>query len=290
MITGYEIPRDVVHVRGPEAATYLQGQLSQDVDAIPAGAARRSFVLQPTGKVDSWVRVTRVGDEDFMLDVDAGYGDALIARLQRFLLRTKAEVDSWDLTCVGFRGPSADTLNLPDWEGVVLRQPVGGPGGAGVDVIGLKIAYPDDAAVGSAEAYEAGRIMAGMPAMGAELTESTIPAEVGQSVIDESVSFTKGCFTGQELVARIDSRGGNVPRNLRGLVVKGEVPPAGATVQVDGADVGEVTSSALSESLGAPVALGFVRRAVEPPAEGVVTWTGGEASVEIRPLPLDQDA
>jgi folate-binding Fe-S cluster repair protein YgfZ len=97
------------------------------------------------------------------------------------------------------------------------------------------------------------------------------------------VSFTKGCFTGQELVARIDSRGGHVPRHLRGLVLAGAAPPEpGTTVVVDGAEVGTVTSSAPAPGGGA-VALAFVRRAVDPPAEGTV---GGEpATILDLPLP-----
>ena len=74
----------------------------------------------------------------------------------------------------------------------------------------------------SLEAYQAVRIEAGVPAMGAELTDRTIPAETG--IIDRTVSFTKGCYTGQELVARIDSRGGHVPRHLRGLVLSDAAP------------------------------------------------------------------
>src|SRR5690606_18640980 len=85
------VPRDVVRVAGPDALTYLQGQLSQDVvDDFDVGATTWSFVLQPTGKVDSWARVTRTAGDEVLLDVDGGHGEALIARLRRFLLRTKA--------------------------------------------------------------------------------------------------------------------------------------------------------------------------------------------------------
>ena len=103
--------------------------------------------------------------------------------------------------------------------------------------------------------------------MGAELTEDTIPAEAGQWVVDASVSFTKGCFTGQELVARIDSRGGNVPRHLRILDAEGPAPAPGTELELDGAVVGRVTSSAGS------IALAYVKRSVTPPA--AVTAAGG---------------
>ena len=120
--------------------------------------------------------------------------------------------------------------------------------------------------------------------MGRELDEGTIPAEAG--VVDMSVSFTKGCYTGQELVARIDSRGGNVPRRLRGVVV-GEGPaPVGAAVMADGKEAGRLTSVAYSPGLGATVALAYIRRAVEPPAEVVVEWDGGSSPARVEALPL----
>ncbi|HMQ29048.1 MAG TPA: glycine cleavage T C-terminal barrel domain-containing protein, partial [Acidimicrobiales bacterium] len=125
-----------------------------------------------------------------------------------------------------------------------------------------------------------------VPAMGTELDEHTIPAEAG--VVERSVSFTKGCYTGQELTARIDSRGGNVPRHLRGLVLVGdgaEVPPAGAEIVVAGNVVGTVTSAAPGTA-GGVVALGYVKRGVEPPAAATVRWDGGELGGEVRALPL----
>jgi folate-binding protein YgfZ len=123
--------------------------------------------------------------------------------------------------------------------------------------------------------------------MGAELTDATIPAEAGQWVIDASVSFTKGCFTGQELVARIDSRGGHVARHLRGLVSgAGDVPPVGAAVTVDGADVGTVTSAAAAAGTGGPVALAYVRRGVTPPAAAEVRDDEAALPVTVVELPM----
>ena len=93
-------------------------------------------------------------------------------------------------------------------------------------------------------------------------------------MVDASVSFTKGCFTGQELVARIDSRGGNVPRHLRILDVDGAAPAPGTELELDGAVVGRVTSSAGS------VALAYVKRSVTPPA--AVTAAGGGPAGTLR--------
>ena len=101
IIAGYEalqgaggavvVERDVLSVTGPDAARYLQGQLSQDVVAM-AGDSAWSFLLAPTGKVDSWLRVHRIDAENYVLETDPDYGDLILTRLKRFLLRTKATI------------------------------------------------------------------------------------------------------------------------------------------------------------------------------------------------------
>ncbi|MGH9209571.1 MAG: YgfZ/GcvT domain-containing protein [Acidimicrobiales bacterium] len=284
------VARDVVEVGGPDATSYLQGQLSQNVEGLDVGATAWSFVLQPAGKVDAWCRITRREDDRYLIDLDAGAGDRLVARLRRFLLRTKAEVEpqaGWG--CIALRGPGAGTAAEEIAADAELLVPAGWPGVEGADLLGPHVEPPSGTGLVAATMtdYHALRIRSGVPAMGAELTERTIPAEVGQWLVDRSVDFTKGCFTGQELVARIDSRGGNVPRHLRGLLVADPaVPPAGATVHVDGADVGTTTSSASAAGVGFPVALAYVTRAVEPPADAVVSWPDGDLPATIHTLPL----
>ena len=277
-----DLTRDFVRAAGPEAAPFLQGQLSQDVAALASGASTWALLLQPQGKVVAFLRVLRLGDEEFVLETDAGFGPAVVERLNRFKLRVKCDLDPLDWRCVAVRGPQASApveggtghLVVADW-----------PGLPGADRVGEAPSAPSGVPGVSVEAYEAARIEAGIPVMGRELDEGTIPAEAG--VVDRSVSFTKGCYTGQELVARIDSRGGNVPRRLRGVVVgEGAAPPAGAVVEADGKEAGRLTSVAFSPGLGATVALAYVRRAVEPPAEVVVTWDGGSAPARVEALPL----
>jgi tRNA-modifying protein YgfZ len=284
VVAAAPLDRDVVRVSGPDALTYLQGQLSQDLDPLAVGATTWSFVLQPTGKVDAWVRVTRLADDAFLLDVDGGHGEALVARLLRFKLRTAADVEplpSW--TAVAVRGPRSAALEpAPPAGGVVV--PAGWPGVAGFDVVGPGATPPAGVARVDAATLERLRIRVGVPRMGAELTEATIPAEVGAWVIEASVSFTKGCFTGQELVARIDSRGGKVPRRLRAVVVQGAVPPVGAEVEVDGRTAGSLTSVAAVD--GGAVALAPIARSVEPPAAGRIVVGDVAHPARIESLPL----
>ena len=268
------VPRDVVRVTGPDAVSFLQGQISQDVERLAAdGSSAWSFVLQPQGKVDAWFRVTRTGDEALLLDVDGGFGAALVSRIERFKLRTKADFELLeDWRCVAVRGVALPGGVDPQW-----------PEMPGTDFLGPDVAAPDGIAEGTLARYEALRIECGVPRMGSELTERTIPAEAGAGVIERSVSFTKGCYTGQELVARIDSRGGNVPRHLRGLVLDGDdLPEPGEAVVIEGADVGVVTSAARSERLDALVALAYVKRDVDVPTGAAVG--GRVARIEALPL------
>ena len=273
-----EVPRDAVRVTGPDAISFLQGQVSQDAAALAVGSSAWSFVLQPQGKVDAWFRISRIAEDELVLDVDGGFGEALVARLERFKLRTKADFELLaDWRCVAVRGASRRARG----PGHAFAPESGWPGVEGYDLLGPSPEAPEEPRPGTLEEYEALRIECGVPAMGRELTERTIPAEAG--IVDRSVSFTKGCYTGQELVARIDSRGGNVPRHLRGLILDGDdLPEAGTPVLIEGSEVGTVTSAARSVRLDAVVALAYVKRDVDVPTGAEV---GGRVA-RIESLPL----
>jgi folate-binding protein YgfZ len=290
------LSRDVVRVSGPDAASYLQGQCSQDVEALEPGGSADALLLSPQGKVEVFVRITRVGD-DFVIDTDEGYGETVVARLQRFRLRVKVEFEPLAWVCAALRGPGA-AGGVAGSPPVVV--PVEWPGLSGLDLLGpppdggLNDWIADQVVVCGDEAWEAARIEAGIPRNGREIVEGTIAAEVG--LVDRSVSFTKGCFTGQELVARLDARGSNVARRLCGIVLDGPGgagAPVGATVwTTDGEhEVGRLSSVARSPGSGTGVGLAVVHRRVTPPAEVQVSWTRSDGSpvteqAEARPLPL----
>ncbi len=269
------VPRDVVRVSGPDAASFLQGQLSQDVVKLEVGSCAWTFVLQPQGKVDAWFRITRLAEDSYLCDVDSGWGAVIVARLKRFKLRVKFDIDLLEWQCVAVRGIAAADVDAESL-GAPIAAPVEWAGTVGVDLLGPAVALPPGVPLGDQAAYDAWRVSVGMPAMGTELDESTIPAEAG--VVDVSVSFTKGCYTGQELVARIDSRGNRTPRKLRRVVLADAaqgVVPGTALLAADGHEVGVLTSVA------GPLALAYVRREVEPPA--VVSVDGLAATVEVLP-------
>jgi folate-binding protein YgfZ len=271
-VRAFAVDRDVLEVTGPDATDFLQGQLSQDVAALQPGGSAWSFLLQPQGKVEALLRATRREGERWLLDVEAGHGQAVKERLERFKLRVKCEIESLAWRCVALRGGG-----VVGWLGDALAVDAGWPVHGGYDLLGPSVQTPAGVTSGTSEEYERLRIEAGWPKMGVELTEKTIPAETG--LLDRTVSFTKGCYTGQELVARIDSRGGNVPRHLRGLVLQGSAP-VGAEVVVGGKTVGTLTSAS------GDVALAYVSRDVDPPADATATWEGGGVAARIQPLPL----
>ena len=259
------LERDVVSAVGPESGSFLQGQLSQDVMSLSVQETAWSWILAPNGKVDALVRVQRRGDESWVIDTDRGWGEPVLARLERFKLRTRIELRAADERVLGLRGEGWDSIDLggrpsvEPWPGVAGRD-VFDPSPAIVDAV-----ESAGIMVGPAE-VEVARIVAGIPKLGAELSERTIPAETG--LVNITVSFEKGCYTGQELVARIDSRGSNVPRHLRGLRLAGTVEPGTGLFDGDH-EVGIVTSVGSSSTPGWAelgwVGLGYVRRGFDGP-------------------------
>jgi folate-binding protein YgfZ len=296
-VAAVRVPRDVIRAFGADAVSFLQGQISQDVANLQPGESRLALILEPQGKVDAWVRVWGRGQSDeILIDCEGGSGQLVLDRLNRFRMRVKAELELLDWQCVALRGPDCPAVGSPELI-AELKGSVSWAGVAGVDLLGPQVTVPQGIHIAGLAAFDSVRIEAGWPAMGSELgaqlEPKIIPAEAGQWLIDASVSFTKGCYTGQELVARVDSRGNNTPRNLRGLVIASNViPPLGAEIMVDDQLRGTITSVGESLDLRAPVALGYVHRSVEVPAQALLRWPAvggvpaGEVAAQIRELPL----
>jgi folate-binding protein YgfZ len=241
----------------------------------------------------------------------------VLARLRRFLLRSKVELEQLPWRDLSLRGSgigeaAAGLLTVLAERGV-LALPFEWNGWTGVDLLGPAdvvlgpgdATLPDGITACGANAVEACRIVSGIPAMGTELTNKTIAAEAG--LVERTVNFTKGCYTGQELVARLDSRGSNVARRLVGVVApageEAQAPapalargmtlhagdaPAGDAPAEDKV-VGTITSAAWSPELGAWVALGYLHRSVEAPGPVRVRsgdGVGGSHPARVALLPL----
>ncbi len=290
--------RDLVEVRGSDARSFLQSLVSQDLDGLEPGSGALSLLLQPQGKLVAPFRVLVLGDDHFLLDTDAGAGPALLDGLARFKIRVKVDLVAVDgIATLYVRGPQTDPVvgaaNLPapppaehghvvTAGGVrLVRAPWGATPGIDlfvpmplVDEVAARLADAGAVRVDD-DAFETARIEHGVLAFGTDVDGSTIAQEAELEL--DAVSFTKGCFVGQELVCRIDSRG-HVNRFMRRLVFgDGRPAPApGAEVRAGDKVVGAVTSGAPR----APFALATVRREIEPGA--TVEVAGRVAFVEVR--------
>jgi folate-binding protein YgfZ len=261
---------DLVWFGGGDALRFLNDLISQEIANMEPGSVRRSLLLTPQGKLDHILWVLGGGDE-IGLVVDEGRGEDLSAKLGRYRIRVDVEVapstvDRWLVV-----GPSGAEPGhwAGDREGLTAN--LSWPGVERTLVVGEKPELP----VMSVEEYETMRIEAGEPLMGVDVTDSTIPQETG--LVGHSISFDKGCFLGQELVARLDSRGGRVNHHLRILRFEGAAPQGGERVTRDGEQVGIITSSA------GGIGLGLLRRGVDP---GDVVSVG-EHQAKVEAVPQD---
>jgi tRNA-modifying protein YgfZ len=269
--------RGFVLVTGEDARSFLQALVSADLDPLGDGMAAPSLLLTPQGKLDVAFRLVTVGDEVWM-DSDPGFGAQLKASLDRFRIRVKAEVTDRSgefgmLSVIGDEPVSPDRVTVVGTEhGVDILGPA-------ADVAAFRSRLETDGwTVVRATAYEAWRIEQGIPVQPFDIDERTIPQEA--ELERDAVSFTKGCFLGQELVCRIDSRG-HVNRFLRRFrEIEGDWPERGAEVVVDGKVVGALTSVAPADLPTG--ALGYVRREVEPPATAELRWDGGHARARVE--------
>lgn len=268
---------ELVWFDGEDAVSFLESLISQNVAAQEPGTVRRSLLLGPRGKIVAVMWVLR--DEDRVgLLTDTGYGALVAETLSRYRIRVKVNVEPESRHLTTLVGP--DSPEVEGWsdDGVLV---------AGLPLAGNRRSIttdpPDVTPVGEL-AWRAVRVEAGEPLMGVDINEGTIPQESG--LVPESVDFTKGCFLGQELVARIDSRG-RVNQRLMGVMVTTNIiPPTGAEVVADDKVVGSITSPAESLSLRSPVALSLIRREIEAGTAVTVRWDGGEAPAAVADLPM----
>lgn len=314
--------RGAVTVTGPDTLRFLQDLLSQDLAELGDGEGVHALLLQPQGKLDVDLRLLRITDEEFRLDCEVGMGERLAASLERYRIRVKVQIEDRTETegCIMLRGPETigrvETVlgveapptqhrhAVTDSGLRAVRANWSGPtetgGSTGVDLLGSRAvvtaawAALRESGVRRAglDAYETARIIAGIPRQGRDLDERVIPQE---AFLDgDAVSFTKGCFIGQELVCRIDTRG-HVNRYLRLLSMKSDnsiwtpssvATVVGAQIVSNAKVVGEVTSVArLPTAPGNFAALGYARREVQPPSEVTISTPTGAITATVEALP-----
>jgi folate-binding protein YgfZ len=306
--------RGRIVVAGADRASYLQGLLTNDVVALKAGEGCYSAYLTAQGRMISDLYVYELGDT-MLLTMAGDVKDAVLAKLDQFIFsedvqlgdvtETFAQIavvgpDAARAVAAVLGGVTADTLRSlaehanmrTQWDGAaVIIARVTDTGEPGFDVFvdrgrvaALTTALGAAGVVGvDAATADAIRIEAGVPVFHRDMDEETIPLEA--SLESRAISFSKGCYVGQEVVIRVLHRGhGRVARKLVGLVVDGaDVPPRGAVIRSGDRQIGEVTSSTRSPALKRPIALGYVHRDFLEPGTRV---TAGDAAAEVVALPF----
>jgi folate-binding protein YgfZ len=268
-------------VRGGEAAEFLQGQVSNDVEALEPGTGCYAVILNHKGKLRTDLRVLR-GEDFIWLDTES-IGHAVVAHMLRtYALGRDVQWEDVSATreLVSVVGPAARELfegpehSFAERDGRMYVATA-----LGVDVIGEPGLALDFETV-SEEVAECLRIESGRPRLGFDMDADTMPQEAG--INERAVSFSKGCYVGQETVARLHYRG-KPNRHLRGLRLA-EPAERGTDVLLGEKVVGRLGSVCVSPRLG-PIALALVRR--EAQAGATVTVAGAEA--EVVALPFDRD-
>ncbi len=302
--------RAVLEVNGPDSATWLQGMLSNDVQGLDAGGGVLAAVLNIQGRILADVCVLRTEDA-FLVLLDEPLAAGVVEHLNRYLIADEVEIAdlSAEISVVSLQGPEAaaalasvSDLDAPPAErlshaeaqcaGENLRVIRASHGECGFDLVlpGRHLRRLAELPASRAipwigiRAQETLRVEAGVPRYGIDMDAETLLLETS---LDDSVSFTKGCYLGQETVERIHSRG-HVNRRLTGFKLEGaEAPDAGAPVLDGDRAVGRITSAVVSPRFGRPIALGYVHRDYLEPGTPVVIAHGGQTiQAAVQALPF----
>lgn len=279
------IDRGYIRTQGRDRLSYLQGQLSNDVATLQPGETMRACLLNNTGRLLAELHVTELG-EGALVETDAESVAIVIGALERFVIRERVTFEnaSADLATITIQGPEVGV----EFGSTRIRRTRTAAGGFDyvgsqddIEALARQLAETADVPMLDDHTLDVLRVEAQIPEWGRELDESVIPLEA--EMLD-AISFTKGCYVGQEIIARIHSRG-HVNRALRLIRL---AAPVSAGVEIfgcggsrDGEAIGRVTSSVVSPALG-PIAMGYVRS--EYAAAGSQVRADGAAGVvESRP-------
>ncbi|HEU4393082.1 MAG TPA: folate-binding protein [Solirubrobacterales bacterium] len=284
-------------VSGPDGAEYLQGQLTNDVEGLEPGDGQYAALLDRKGHMQADMRVLRLAAEEIWLDTEPVSLATARRHLEMYSVGREVKVDDVTearavLSLIGPRSVEvAGTAALPP--NACAASTIAGAECLAVgtrDGIDLIAAVADGErlreallAAGAvavvAEAAEILRVEAGVPRFGAEMGTETMPAEAG--IVEDAVSFTKGCYIGQETVARLHYKG-RPNRHLRGLRLSAPTEP-GAALRLGEKEVGRLGGAVVSPVLG-PIGLAVLRREAEPGAELAVGEDGVTAHVVDLPF------
>ena len=258
------MPRAVLAVRGKDRASFLHNLLSNDIKGLAPGQGKPACLLDRQGKI-LFCCTAHARPEEILLEMAPAFLPAARAALERYLISEAVELsEATDrFRIASIHGPFAAHLPLPQLsnpDSFMVRSNLLGMPGLDLWCAKGEAYRPTGIAEGTNEAFDILRIEAGVPWPGREIAGEVILNELGK---EEFVSFTKGCYVGQEIVARIKYRA-HPPRLLTGFLIEGkEVPHEGSPVLLESQTVGIITSACFSPTLKKPIALGFLKVGVE---------------------------
>ena len=279
---------DALELTGDDRVRFLNGQVTCDVAALSAGQAAYGFFTTAKGRIEA--DVTVIGLEDRLwLELPAGTGDSLLERLRKYIIFDQVTAEPLGARPLSLIGPSsAELLASLDTDGLTIVERHDGGHDLWADddrrhTVKQQLVDGGATLVGSG-AWERHRVECGRPRWGNDFGLDTFPQETG---VERAVSYTKGCYLGQEVVARIHYRGG-VQRLLRGLRIQSEQAHhelTGAELQLDGKTVGRLGSLTRSEE--GSIGLSIVHNKATV-GSTVALWSDGESigSAEVVELPF----
>ena len=301
----YKLDRILLTFSGKDRTRWLNGMVSNNIRDLSEGHGVYAFVLNPQGQIQGDLYAFHRG-ESLVVEIDRAQAN-LVPQLRRYIIMDKVEVEELGdrVAVLGIAGPAAEQvlsslgiiapaaalgLSETTWNGVALTV----VRGDNPCVPDFQFWLASDQALqfwnallqARAQeihdpALETFRVLCGIPKVGADIRERTLPQETAQ---DRALNFNKGCYIGQEIVERIRARG-SVHRVLTGLVIDGPLPPPGSPVRVDGKDIGLITSTATVPARDGDraIALGLVRK--ERLSGGVIFEVAGSEGTPV-PLPF----
>jgi glycine cleavage system T protein (aminomethyltransferase) len=279
--------RGYLKIVGPDRTSFLQGIITNDVGSIKPGMGLHAAILTIKGRVIADFIISAFEDH-FILETEASITEKLLNTFSRYKIREKISIEQQqDLGSIGLQGPNSPSIlaravkaALPDLENyehtqlrcdqdlvTIRRESVTGETGyiltlsqEGLPRIWEKLLKPNlepNLLPVGYEAAESLRVEAGLPRYGLDLTEENIPLEIEN---EDMVSFTKGCYVGQEVVARLKFLG-QANKHLKGLLITDTaIPTLSARITSEDKEVGRITSSAYSPTLKQPIAMAYIRR------------------------------
>lgn len=293
----------LIQVKGPQRVKFLHGLLSNDIASLPVGGSRLAALMNLKGQQVAWMRVV-AEEEALWCELPIEVRDTVVDTFMHYKVGAPVRFEKKDAAIYGILGPGAESLladlgfSPPPLTGETFARTTGALGslrtGRGLDLpasgfilhaepgFSAPIEERLNALAGrpiDPKVLETLRVEEGIPWHGIDVREEHLLHETGQIAVYHSAS--KGCYLGQEVVARLEGRGGNVNKRFRGLKCAGSAS-AGDTITAEGKDVGSVTSAGKSPRFG-PIAMGYLHRSQAEPGT-TVDLPGGRAEVVELPF------